>query len=161
MVRTQTKSNESDDTDSALNMAAIMFLVAVFAPYGILISGGGNSITSIVWNLDWGTWGHSLTILQPWQWIASLPLTFLRFIFTFEMYRLYLGKSTITRALWIGILDEIPITIFGIIGFIPVLFNPLYLYTLIALPIPGLLLVGWLIIRFRPPPIEYNIRTSE
>ena len=84
----------------------------------------------------------------------SLPVTFLRFYYVYQMKLLYDGKITQRRALEFGLLSECPLLLFGIVTSLPLLFIPGYLYAFMPIPIPELLLIGLIFMKVIPPPEE-------
>jgi len=94
---------------------------------------------------------------SPSWFLASLPYAFVRYIFVYMMYRFYTGKATRRRTIMTGIVSELPLPVLFLITMIPMLlFSPpgMGFYFPIFIPVPILFVVGYAIIRFRPPPEE-------
>ena len=84
---------------------------------------------------------------------------FLRLAYAYQMVRLYKGQTTKKRTLTLGIVSELPMTLF----FLEVL-NALFLHPYGPMALGGptliLLIVGTLIIRLKPPPKPPEIWTE-
>ncbi len=94
------------------------------------------------------------TYVNPDMFISLLPFSILRYIFVLLMYRFYSGKTTKRRAILTGIISELIMPIFYLITLIPSLILTPYGYEFyfpILIPTPLLFLIGYAIIRFRPP----------
>ncbi|MHA1962229.1 MAG: hypothetical protein ACW99U_18655 [Candidatus Thorarchaeota archaeon] len=79
--------------------------------------------------------------------IVLLP----RVAFVVAIIRLYSGKTTMKRAISIGVISEMPLMLLMVVGSSMVLFDPYWPYLIIGIPTPVLLFIAYLIIRFRPP----------
>ncbi len=147
------KSNETSGLFSLI-VAFLMTVVAFLGPFSVIISEAYFSITAVAWNADVSITGVYFFWMSPAQWFMSLPVTFLRFYYVYQMKLLYDGKTTQKRALKFGILSECPPLIFGIVTSLPLLFIPGYLYAFMPIPIPELLLIGLIFMKVIPPPKE-------
>ena len=138
----------------SLVVAFLMTVVAFLGPFAVIISEAYFSITAVAWNAYVSITGVYFYWMSPAQWFMSLPITFLRLYYVYQMKLLYDGKTTQKRALKFGILSECPPLIFGIVTSLPLLFIPGYLYAFMPIPIPELLLIGLLFMKVIPPPKE-------
>jgi hypothetical protein len=95
--------------------------------------------------------------------VEFLPLTFVRLVFTFMMYRLYSKKTTIKRAMLTGVAAELEIVVPMYALYLPYAFLDPFMLTFlpVLLPIPDLLIVGLLLIRFAPPDLPDSWIESE
>ena len=147
------KSNETSGLFSLI-VAFLMTVVAFLGPFSVIISEAYFSITAVAWNADVSITGVYFFWMSPAQWFMSLPITFLRFCYVYQMKLVYDGKTTQRRALKFGILSECPLLIIGLITSLPLLFIPGYLYAFTPIPIPELLLIGFIFMKVIPPPKE-------
>ena len=132
-----------------LTMAALAFL----SPCGIGIGSGMITLGAMSWQVAiWADW-FVVSILGPQVWIESLWATFPMFVFARQMARLYAGRTTIRRALTVGLITAVPFAFIGTMNALPRLWDPMWPYGFNAIPVPIVLLIGWLLIRFYPPPL--------
>ena len=132
----------------------VMALVALLAPlaFSIAIYDGLHlSVTAVLWGFISSPYQTYLDILNIFTLFAMMPFGFLRLAYAYQMVRLYKGRTTKKRTLTLGIVSELPFMIL----FIPfVIIWLLDQHGSVALGGPTLILliVGILIVRFRPPP---------
>ncbi|MCK4484017.1 MAG: hypothetical protein KAU89_04285 [Candidatus Thorarchaeota archaeon] len=132
----------------------VMTLVALIAPLAFFLSdydGLYISLIAVLWSFTSSSYYTSLVIADILTLSMSLPFGFLRFAYAYQMVRLYKGRTTKKRTLTLGIVSELPFAILFIPNLIMWLLTP---YGPMALGGPTLILliVGILIVRFRPPP---------
>jgi hypothetical protein len=131
------------------SVGLIMGVVALFGPAAFLTIGPSDfEIIAMMW--VYTTFGWEVTqpyfIGPPLAILMSLPYTILRPVFVYQIIRYYEGKTTMIRTLIVGLIAELQVYFF-------VLLRVLYLQWLYmppAYPIPELLLIGLLFMKFRP-----------
>ena len=132
----------------------LMALVALLTPIGFFASGYDGlyiSLIAILWSFSSSSFSTILVTADITTLIMSMPFGFLRLAYAYQMVRLYKGRTTKKRTLTLGIVSELPFMIL----FIPfVIIWLLDQHGSVALGGPTLILliVGILIVRFRPPP---------
>jgi hypothetical protein len=114
------------------------------------------SVIAISWVYYSSYWGGFM-LYPPYMWIQTLPFTGFRFWFVYEMMRLYRRKTTGRRIKVAAIVSEGPFALMGIISLIPMIIYPSFFYISIITPSLVLPLVGWILMRVRPPPREADI----
>jgi hypothetical protein len=132
----------------------VMALVALLAPFAFNIAiydGLHLSVTAVLWGFISSPYQTYLDILNIFTLFAMMPFGFLRLAYAYQMVRLYKGRTTKKRALTLGIVSELPFVMLFILYLIMWFFSP-YNPMGLAGPTLILLIVGILIIRFRPPP---------
>ena len=132
----------------------VMAGVALLAPFAFFISGYDGlylSVIAVFWNFTSSTHYTYLELTNIFTLANTIPFGFLRLAYAYQMVRFYKGRTTKKRTQTLGIVSELPFAIM----FLPYLFmwilNPLSPVAL-AGPTFILLIVGLLIVRFRPPP---------
>ena len=137
------------------NVVGIMMaLVALLAPlaFSIAIYDGMHlSVTAVLWGFILSPYQTYLEILNIFTLATMMPFGALRFAYAYQMVRLYKGLTTKKRTLTLGIVSELPFVMLAILYLIMWFFNP-YSPMGLAGPTLILLIVGTLIIKFRPPP---------
>lgn len=150
-------------------VGAIMTIIAVLAPAGINVIFDSStgwiihmSVICMLWTLpiQLGI-NNPLGMFQdptavpidpipnPIVFIGNLPLTFLRLVFVYQIYKLYQGRTTRTRTMLVGVVSELQMVMVGIIGAIIPVFS---LQSLLLIPIPILFLASLVTIKVAPPP---------
>ncbi len=129
----------------------IMILIVFFAPAQVIVSPWGTWIGAMTWSFD--TQGNAFDFGLI-IFLASLPFMFLRIVFIVPFYRLYHRKAKQRHVIASGILAEI---MFEIIFAIPliistIIFLPIAIHW--AFPVPLLFGIGYLYLKFVPPPEE-------
>ncbi|MFW9847685.1 MAG: hypothetical protein ACFFF4_01005 [Candidatus Thorarchaeota archaeon] len=144
---------------SPVNVVAIVGITAILAPLGIIFYSfpSSFSMAGMVWTYSNGFGyfgGSSYFIVDPFMLIASLPFTFLRFVFIWMMYRLYRSKTTFKRAVVAGIAAELQLPVFYLIISLPMLlyYPEGIFYMQFPIPIPVLILVAFLLTKRYPIP---------
>ncbi|TFH07809.1 MAG: hypothetical protein E4H14_07685 [Candidatus Thorarchaeota archaeon] len=135
-------------------IAVIMAAVALFTPYMFYQYFDPFDGIYVIWMMSL-TWIHYSNVIPffifpPFQLLNNPINTLLRFWFVFEMYRCYIRKSTLRRALYIGVIGELwqfSIMIFQL--FLGLLFGVIQIS---SVPIPLLLIVGVIILKVVKPP---------
>jgi len=162
------KTSESKRLKSG-TVAAIMTIFAVLAPAGLNVSVDpitgwiiDLSLICMLWTLPIrfainnppGTFQdvtpipNPQAIPNPLFLIGNLPVTFLRLVFVYQMYKLYQGRTTRKRTMWVGVASELQMTTIGILGAIMPVFS---LISRFFIPIPLLFLVALVTIKVAPP----------
>ena len=132
----------------------VMSLVALLAPLAFGLSGWDGlhySVIAVLWSFTSTPYSTYLEITNIFTLVTMMPFGFLRLAYAYQMVRFYKGRTTKKRTLTLGIVSEIPFAILFIPYLIMWLLNPLGPIALGG-PTLILLIVGILIIRFRPPP---------
>ncbi len=144
-------------------LGVLMMTIAVLVPAGINLeldpSTGLMMYCSLIFML-WtspitfginnppGTFQNVNPIPSPLGFLGNLPITFLRFVFVYQMYRLYEGRTTRKRTLLVGAASELQVATIGIMGAIMPVFS---LMSRFFIPLPILFLAVLSIIRLVPP----------
>jgi len=132
-------------------------LVALFSPVGIiLMSHPYGEFAAHLVGVFWSTYiGSPIPIdgggmvpptLNPVSGILVIPLIILRLLFVLQVYRAYSGKTSRGAAITVGVVSELFIVIINLLRSSPT-FTTGDLY----IPIPILLLVGYLFLWRFPP----------
>jgi hypothetical protein len=141
--------NEQLKYQRRLELGIILVLIASLTPYVIFLT-EKITIVAVAWILFISAGHVSIIFLE--QTIPTLPFTFLRFMFVLQMIRLYDNKTTKKRTILVGVLSECPMLIFLVGNTLPLLWNPRWPYGFMGFSIPLLLLIGWLLMKYFPPP---------
>lgn len=144
-------------------IAFIMAVVALFTPY--MFSRYYDFFDGIyvikMMSLTWVHYSNVMPffIFPPFLLLSNPINTLLRFWFVFEMYRCYIGKSTLRRTVYVGLVNEL--WQFSIMMYH--LFNGLIfgVIQIAGVPIPVLLIVGVIILKGVKPPIQPGIWTEK
>jgi hypothetical protein len=85
--------------------------------------------------------------------LATLPFSFMRIGFVYMIWRAYEGKTTTRRALRVGVAMELWFSLlFYLPNLIALLLTPMvFMFWPLAIPLPILLVSGWLALRLSPP----------
>ena len=146
-------SRASDYSSMMLILIIIMFL----APMGIVFyffdeSGSWYAaVLAMLWYSNMGSFG---TYYSPYAAIlATLPLSFMKMVYVFLIWRAYQGKATTRQAIRFGIAMELWFPfLYSLPYLISLLFVPMFFEGwLLAIPLPILLLSGWLALKLHPP----------
>jgi len=137
-------------------IGGIMVIVAIISPLviAIFIDEWNTNITILFMTGQISFYPQGLDFyFNPFNLLATLPLTFLRIGFMVMMIRLYQGKTTRKRTLIVGILSELQLVgfFYGNMLIMMLIYPYPMFYLQIMIPIPILLLVGFLIMHFDPP----------
>ena len=155
-------------TLKAGTVGTIMAIIAVLAPAGLDVnldpSTGwiiGLSLICMLWTLPIrlginnppGTFAEFSTVPNeviptPFAFIGNLPITFLRLLFVYQIYKLYQGRTSRKRTMLVGAASELETAIVGILGAIIPVFS---LISRLFIPIPFLFLAALITIRLAPP----------
>jgi len=125
----------------------VVGVIAVVTPIIITVS-----LTTVYVSIIASTWMLDLfdsvlffTVNGPTELVVTSPLTVLRLVFVFQMFRYYSGKSTRSRTVLIGIVTELPLWGSFILFIVPSLWGPT-----LTVPLPFSLVVGMLMVWKRP-----------
>ncbi|MCK5302656.1 MAG: hypothetical protein KAJ96_05910 [Candidatus Thorarchaeota archaeon] len=144
----------NDKPVNPIVVGIVMTLVALLTPIAFLASGYDGlyiSLIAILWSFTSSSYYTQLVIADIFTLGMSMPFGFLRLAYAYQMFRLYNGRTTKKRTLTLGIVSELPFAILFIPYLIMWLLNPLSPLALAA-PTLILLIVGILIVKFKPPP---------
>jgi hypothetical protein len=162
-----TKTSESR-TLGSWTSGAIMAAIAVLVPAGLNMNFDSSTgliiemyMICMLWTIPIrlginnppGTFQNITTIPSeaipnPLLFIGNLPVTFLRLVFVYQVYRFYQGRTTRKRTLLVGVVSELQMAIVSILGVIIPVFS---LISRFFIPIPILFLVALVIIKVAPP----------
>jgi hypothetical protein len=161
-----------NNEESSLNPKTAISVLAIFA---ILIPAGINIVTDpttglilymqlifMLWTINMvnpnsnppGTFQDITTIPEtaiptPLMFIGNLPITFLRIVFVYQMYRCYQSRTTIKSTLLVGVASELQSSLIGNLSMLIPVFS---LFSQFFIPIPALFLAGLVTIKMAPPP---------
>jgi hypothetical protein len=144
-------------------IALIMVIVALLTPYMFSYSYDAFDdiyvITMI--SLTWIHWSNVIPffIFPPFLLLSNPINTLLRLWFVFEIYRCYIRKSTIHRALYVGVVSELwqlSIMIYQL--YWGLLFG---VVTIASVPIPLLLIAGAIILKVVKLPKPLGLWTEK
>jgi ABC-type Co2+ transport system permease subunit len=107
-------------------------------------------MAAMIWVYNSRGGGGSITVGAN-IFFPSLPFTFFRLVFPFQINSYYNHKSTKRRTLLIGFLADMSMIIYAGLTSLPALWDPYYMYVTVPIPIPILILVGWFLISFIHP----------
>ncbi|MEE9539951.1 MAG: hypothetical protein V3V85_00475 [Candidatus Thorarchaeota archaeon] len=144
----------NDKPVNPIVVGIVMALVALLAPLAFSIAvydGLHLSVTAILWGFISSPYQTYLEILNIFTLAIMMPFGALRLAYAYQMVRLYKGQTTKKRTLTLGIVSELPFVMLFMLYLIMWFLNPFSPMGL-AGPTLILLIVGILIIRFRPPP---------
>ena len=99
----------------------------------------------IIW-LSFESFMFSFIIL-----IVFIPFMFLRLVFVYQVYKYYLGIASRKRVVTVGILAELQFALISL-AIIPFGLSSPGLAAILSIPIPILLIVGLLMLRYIPKP---------
>ena len=114
----------------------------------------------------WDFWVYIL--IDPWSFITLESWLFIgiRILFPYQMVRYYQGKTTRKRTLVLGVVSDLSYILLAFLLAFLMLFQIMILAARgvdvgipgigLPLPIPSLLVVGMLLIRFFPPPSKQD-----
>ncbi|MCK5264062.1 MAG: hypothetical protein KAR03_00510, partial [Candidatus Thorarchaeota archaeon] len=83
--------------------------------------------------------------------LVGLPFMFLRLVFVYNIYKYYLGATTRKRVVITGILAELQFALISL-AIIPFGLSSPGIAAILSIPIPILLIVGLLMLRYIPKP---------
>ena len=152
--RSQTQK-DLDISSMKLNLTAlttILLLIAMFAPSNLNFypEPGTSDFTHLI-AMSWDVVGFSIrgAMVGFVYFLVGLPFMFLRLVFVYQVYKYYLGITTRKRVVIAGILGEVQFALISL-ALLPVCYINPNLAAIISIPIPILLLVGLMILRFVP-----------
>ncbi len=144
-------------------IAGVMAIVAIISPYAFRYyfdHFDGIYIIEMV-SLTWIHYSNTIPaiIFFPLLLVNNPINTLLRFWFVFEMYRCYIRKSSIRRALYIGVISELwQLSIMMYHLYWGLLFGVIQIS---SVPIPLLLILGVIILKVAKPPKPLGLWTDE
>ncbi len=143
-----------DKPVNPLVVGIMMALVALLAPLTFSFhdyDGLHFQVVAVLWIFSVTPWGTFLETSNHFFFSVLMYYGFLRLAYAYQMVRLYKARTTKKRTLTLGIVSELPMTLPLLEVLIMWLLNP-YGPMVLGGPTLILLIVGTLIIRFRPPP---------
>lgn len=160
--------SETLGTRSSGTLVAIMAAIAVLAPAGLNVEFDPStgvimhlSMICMLWTLPitfagnnpGGTFQEAIPIPSPFALIGNIPLTFLRLVFVYQIYKLYQGRTTRKRTFLVGAASELQMATIGILSVIMPVFS---LMSRLFIPVPILFLAALITIKVAPP---YEVTT--
>jgi hypothetical protein len=146
-----------------ISLAVLMIVLALVLPfaYRMDVGPGPDSIRAMTWDYIEASWYSGFRLWDP---LDSLPYSILRLVFAVMVARVFVGKSTIGRAMFVGILAELqPVAVSAPLVYLidwpgePL--APLYI------PIPMLFLIGGIILVYinqnHPLPYEKPVPATD
>jgi hypothetical protein len=138
-----------------------MAVVALFAPFAMQVSINpwDSYIALIAMTWQWHPYYWNPYLFDPFILIMTIPMAGLRLVFVGMIHRLYKVKTTRKRVGIIAIAAELQFVAIGYIPYIMMLLlNPFFTpYFPMIFPIPLLLPIGVVLLRFSPPPGEPSV----
>ncbi|MHA1939322.1 MAG: hypothetical protein ACW97O_14015 [Candidatus Thorarchaeota archaeon] len=143
--------------NNQMSILLTLVLVMLLAPIGMVVyffdvGYWYANIMSMSWIANFETNGiffrpDAIMIL------ATLPFSFMRIGFVYMIWRAYEGKTTTRRALRVGVAMELWFSLlFYLPNLIALLLTPMvFMFWPLAIPLPILLVSGWLALRLSPP----------
>jgi hypothetical protein len=138
----------------------LLVLTAMFVPfgYGLDLGPGPDKVRALTWEYFDAPWFSGVRIVDPGTFFESLLYTLPRYVFLYQVLRLYRGRTTKRRVVGWGIVAELfpaLVSLIRVAGWItgwtqppPPLSDP---YFPVYVPIPSLLLVGLALMAAVPP----------
>ena len=138
-------------------VGAFMALVTAIAPYIVSIDAYGAAIMAATWVLQWSPQSIWFFFLSPEDWfgVVLLLIVLPEAAFTYQMMRLYSGKTTKKQTFLVGLLGTLPLITVGVMNTLPLLWDPKWPYGFTWFPVPVIVLVGYLLVK-RYPPLEQS-----
>jgi hypothetical protein len=152
---------------SPITVSIIYFIITLFCPIMITSIGGGGDSEGNKWvdlaivALSWtyfppsGNWnpmglgveGYGFFFLNPSVFMNTFPILFLSILFAVQVVRFRMGEAPRKQTLQLGVLSILPATLWGLMGYVPVVQSELFIY---VGPIPIQFLLGYLLMRYSP-----------
>ncbi|MFX1260842.1 MAG: hypothetical protein ACFFAZ_02015 [Promethearchaeota archaeon] len=149
--------SEASKQRTQMSILLALLLVMLLAPMGMVVyffdmGYWYANIMSMSWIANFETNGIFFSP-DPIMILATLPFSFMRIGFVYMIWRAYLGKTTTRRALWVGVAMELWFSLlFYLPNLIALLLAPMvFMFWPWAIPLPILLISGWLAFRLSPP----------
>ncbi|MBS3793417.1 MAG: hypothetical protein KGY80_00765 [Candidatus Thorarchaeota archaeon] len=142
---------EEHEDISPRKVGGFMLLCAVFLPYWLMMTPSDFYTWAGIWMLKIfeaeNTIHHVIKLVGiNLSWGLLIFVGGPQILFAYFMYRLYTGKTTTKNAFVVGSLGIIPPLIF--------LLNALILGIYPTIPIPLSLLLGYVLVKKYPPPVD-------
>jgi hypothetical protein len=132
---------------------AVLLIVAITAPVSINVYYDPERLPLVyVMGLWWMSIGLSLTdvLIEPLSLLGGIPLAIPRLAFVYMVHRFLMGETTGKRVVIVGLVSELPIPILALIVDFFQFLNASQEF-MVFIPVPFLLIVGLLVVRFIPP----------
>ncbi len=135
-------------------MAAILLIVMLLSPifvaFTVYIAGFTLAVYAPTWILEIGS--YSYFFINPIVLLSTFPFYGLKVIFIYFVYKCYSAEKTRKTTIRVGILSELVPFLFMMAPIIIIaLFYP-YGTGIAFIPVPTVLLFGYMILRTWPPP---------
>jgi hypothetical protein len=156
MSKIANNDEEKSRSIASWKVSVILLVIYLFAPFGVQVSKLDElqiTYMSYLWAYCWdsiGPYGDPLWVAPFF--ISSIPYTIFRLLFIVMMNRLYNEKSTKLHTFLTGIVGELQYPIIYLVAFFPHYQRWLEEgFFLSMLPIPILLVAGFVIVLLFPP----------
>ena len=158
VLHRQGQSQKNLDTSSMKPSLTVLIvsllLIVLFAPsnLNIYLDIGHDEFLYIIgmsWQIIWlsfESFMFSFTIF-----LVFIPFMFLRLVFVYQVYKYYLGIASRKRVVTVGILAELQFALISL-AIIPFGLSSPGIAAILSIPIPILLIVGLLMLRYIPKP---------
>jgi hypothetical protein len=160
----QSESSEQEPKEEKRTRYLVLLIIlagALFLPVLIIVYNspyyGYIQVMAMTWM--WYSSGIPYPVISPlfiFMIISSLPFTFMRLVFVYMVNRYYLAKTTKQRVLIVGVAADIQAAlIYNLPYILMFILSPGgSMYPIYGIPTPALIIIGYLIFRFRPPPVQ-------
>ncbi|MFW9800445.1 MAG: hypothetical protein ACFFD9_08415 [Candidatus Thorarchaeota archaeon] len=132
--------------------ARIFLIIALFGPSVAVLYSSHLVVAGILLILPISFAGGFQLGFTPFEMLPfALFLNGMRFVFVFQLVRYYNGSSSWNRTIFVGLLSEM---VFVTLGIVDVIFSLPFGSARtggITLPLPVLLVLAWMIMKFYPP----------
>ncbi len=153
--RASQSQNAPDTSSMKPNLTVLvisLLLVALFGPSNInmyleLDRVAFTYLIGMSWEvvgLSFGSFLFSFTYF-----LVGLPFMFLRLVFVYQIFKYYLGRTSRKRVVIAGILAELQFALISL-AIIPIGLSSSSLAAILSIPIPILLIVGLIMVRYIP-----------
>lgn len=135
-------------------ITTVMLVIAIFGPVSVNIYlEGGLGSNIYLTGMTWQIIGLNLynVMFGVAFFLVSLPFTFLRLVFVYQVYRYFCGLASRRNTILIGVLAEIQFPLIGLI-MMPFAIGSPSIAVVLAVPVPLLLIVGVIFLRYVPIP---------
>ncbi len=129
-----------------------LLLIALFGPSNLNIYLEHDALIYLI-GMSWEIIGLSFgdLLFSFTFFLVGLPFMFLRLVFVYTIYKYYLGATTRKRVVITGILAELQFALISL-AIIPIGLSSPGIAAILSIPIPILLVVGLLMLRYIPKP---------
>ncbi len=121
---------------------AVLTVIALFTPY-VIVQGAYVNISAVLWQANFSLTSFWFSFVDAFTLVFLSLFTFPRYLFLYQVYRFYTGKTTFNRAMWWGIFSIIYSTALFLIWMFSTK-SAIFIHT------PLLILAGYLLMRREP-----------